>query len=448
VVVVNYNGGELTLRCLRSLEGLAWPPDRLRIVLVDNASIDGVVERVRAELPSVEVVETGANVGFGAGCNAGIARLDDAHYVALVNNDAAVDRGWVAALVDALELASGAGAACPKILFAGRFGAVAVECPTHQRGRGDNRALGVQVSGCRVDGEDVWRETQLVSGFWGQEAGTAGQWTAARALLHVPRGSEPTTTVELCLVADDDTDVVISGGDQQVQCRVGTRPDWYEITASIPSFDVLNSAGALLVEGGYGADRGYLEPDHGQYESAEEVFGWSGAGVLLSRAYLDDVGRFHEPLFLYYEDLDLSWRGRARGWRSVYVPGAVERHVHAASSVEGSELFHHYVERNRLLVLARNASTVVARRSAVRFVLTTASYARRDCLVALRFGRAPNVDVVRCRLRAFVAFLGLLPAALRERRILRRRMTSTDDDVNRWVAAGPNPGPSVLSSGE
>ena len=68
-------------------------------------------------------------------------------------------------------------------------------------------------------------------------------------------------------------------------------------------------------------------------------------------AYLDDVGLFDEDLFLYYEDTDLSWRGRLRGWRYVYEPASLVRHRHAASSGVGSKVFRYYTERNRPLML-------------------------------------------------------------------------------------------------
>ena len=127
VVVVNHNGGDLTLRCLRSLLASEWPSDRLWVVLVDNASSDGVVAKVRADLGAVTVVETGSNVGFGAGCNAGIRVLPDVDYVALVNNDATVEPGWLVPLVAALQSAPDIGAALPKILFAGAFVDVTAE---------------------------------------------------------------------------------------------------------------------------------------------------------------------------------------------------------------------------------------------------------------------------------------------------------------------------------
>ena len=83
IVVVNYNGGDLTIDCLRSLVRTAWPAGQLRVVLVDNASSDGVAARVRSELPVVRVVERDTNDGFGAACNVGIAHLGDVDAVAL-----------------------------------------------------------------------------------------------------------------------------------------------------------------------------------------------------------------------------------------------------------------------------------------------------------------------------------------------------------------------------
>ena len=83
VVVVNHNGGELTLACLRTVLATSWPPDRLAVVLVDNGSNDGIANRVRRELPGVEVHELGRNVGFGAACNVGIASLTDVDAIAL-----------------------------------------------------------------------------------------------------------------------------------------------------------------------------------------------------------------------------------------------------------------------------------------------------------------------------------------------------------------------------
>ena len=147
--------------------------------------------------------------------------------------------------------------------------------------------------------------------------------------------------------------------------------------------------------------RGFFEPDDGQFDEPAEVFGWCGAGVLLRRTYLDDVGLFDEDLFVYYEDLELSWRGTEHGWRYRTVPTSVVRHVHAVTSGRGSRLKQYYDERNRLLVVARHGTTTTASAAALRSLFVTASYARRDVLAPMLRGRAPRPDVAWRRLRAW-----------------------------------------------
>jgi GT2 family glycosyltransferase len=106
VVMVNWNGREDTLRCLRSLE--AQTDRGFAIVLVDNGSADGSVEAVRREFPRVEILETGENLGFAEGSNRGIAATRSA-WVATLNNDTVADPRWIE------ELRRAASAASPRV---------------------------------------------------------------------------------------------------------------------------------------------------------------------------------------------------------------------------------------------------------------------------------------------------------------------------------------------
>jgi hypothetical protein len=119
------------------------------------------------------------------------------------------------------------------------------------------------------------------------------------------------------------------------------------------------------------------------------------------------------------------------------VPESEVRHLHAATSVEGSALFQHFVERNRLLLLVRNAPARLAARSVVRYVLTTESYARRDVVRPVLGGHRPNLGLVRARVRSYLAFLRLLPEMLAERRRLRRRQIVRDDELLSWAVPQP-----------
>jgi GT2 family glycosyltransferase len=98
-VVVNWNGWRDTLPCLESLARQDYPA--LHVIVVDNASTDDSVERIRADCPWVELLESGANRGFAAGCNIGIvvARNRGAEFIWLLNNDTVAPPNTLSQLV-------------------------------------------------------------------------------------------------------------------------------------------------------------------------------------------------------------------------------------------------------------------------------------------------------------------------------------------------------------
>ena len=118
--------------------------------------------------------------------------------------------------------------------------------------------------------------------------------------------------------------------------------------------------------------------------------------------------------FLYYEDLDTSWRLRLAGWSIRAVPAARVTHRHAATSDRHSELFHFHNERNRPLTLLRCAPSRVAATQITRFTLTTGSLALAGAL------SRPIPDQqnfrVRLRLRVLAAVLREDPGAVTHRR--------------------------------
>jgi GT2 family glycosyltransferase len=419
VVVVDYDGGGLTLDCLRSVLGSDWPADRRRVMLVDNASRAPVIETVVREFPAVEIVRNDRNRGFAGGVNVGLRRRRDADFVALVNNDATVDPGWLAPLVQTLESDVRIGAACPKMLLATDSIAVELTATTHRPGRGDARDLGVRCSGARVDGADVWDRVQLVSGFWGAEPMPAdqagGQWTSGTAQLRAPvSGVAP--HLELRLAADAPITVDATSGTRHTAHEVGTEPAWYTVETDATPVPVINNVGTELAPDGYGRDRGWLELDRGQFDTPVDVDAWCGGAVLLRREYLDDVGDFDESLFLYYEDVELSRRGSARGWRYRTAPDSVVRHVHSATASDRSAFAAHYNERNRLLVTTRHAAPTQTARAVGRYLAITASYAQRDVVAPLLRGEPARPEIAARRLRAFGAYVRGAPGALRARR--------------------------------
>jgi GT2 family glycosyltransferase len=433
LVVLNYNGGSHTLRCLEHLRNLDWQADELDLVVVDNASSDGSPEQITERFPEVRIVRNDRNGGFPAN-NLAMGDLDDVRYLGLVNNDAFVEPDYLVPLVEALDADPGLGAACPKLLLAPRFADVRISAPGFRPGGGDGRDLGVMVRGATVDGVDVWRDAHLGEGGWGREADADGtfEWSAPEAALRLPApegGGGTAFRASVVLQARETTTVVVDGGADPVEAVVGRDPVVVTLEVSSPLYDVINNVGSQVFDDGAGADRGWLERDLGQHDQPVEVFAWCGGGVLFRPEYLRDVGLFDDRFFLYYEDTDLSWRGQARGWRYRTAPASVIRHLHAASSVEGSEVFAYHVERNRLLMLVKDAPRQLVLRQVWRYLLVTASYARRDLARPLLAGHRPRLLIVRRRTISFVGFLRLLPTMVSDRRLLRRRQLVPDAEL-------------------
>jgi GT2 family glycosyltransferase len=434
VVVLNFNGGVLTLKCLRHLRNLDWPAAQLEIVCVDNASTDGSIEAIRGEFPEVEIRQTGSNLGFPAN-NLAMSDLQGLDYVALLNNDAYVEPEWLSALVAMMESSPELGAVSSKLLLAPKFTDVVVDSVGFDAGPGDTRVLGVMLRGVLVDGSDVWSDAHVGEGGWGREVDRLGtfEWIGPHGVVRVPfeRGTTPQKAT-LLFDSPLPTTVTVDGGSGPIEVAVESGRSSVTVGLSAKSYDVVNNVGSIVFEDGAGADRGWLARDDGLFDEPEDVFAWCGGSVLLRPSYLADVGLLDERFFLYYEDTDLSWRGRARGWRYCTAPKSIARHVHAASSGEGSEMFAYFVERNRLLMLVKNAPANMAAKQVWRYVLITLSYARRDIIRPVVHLKRPRLTIVRRRLRSFLGFLALLPAMLVTRWRLRSTQLVPDAELAEW----------------
>lgn len=113
IVVVNYNGLQLTLGCLNSLKGELESLRDVRVALCDNGSAAGEAERLEQEIDAagwsgwIDFIKLPINLGFTGGNNAAIrsalnrdARPD---YFLLLNNDTIVRPGAIASLLHYIE---------------------------------------------------------------------------------------------------------------------------------------------------------------------------------------------------------------------------------------------------------------------------------------------------------------------------------------------------------
>lgn len=174
--------------------------------------------------------------------------------------------------------------------------------------------------------------------------------------------------------------------------------------------EILDTTGHLAFSARLFRNRGEGQVDAGQFSSADEVFGVSGALALYRVAALDDVACagevFDADLFAFWEDVDLDWRLQLRGWQAWYEPQARAWHQRGGAGPRRTAAVERLNFANRFLVIAKNDDPAALAR-ALPGVTTTSVLKAGELAITV-----PS------------AFLGsftharLLPAALRKRRLI------------------------------
>ncbi len=199
------------------------------------------------------------------------------------------------------------------------------------------------------------------------------------------------------------------------------RNPWADMAASkLVLYDrpgTLHSAGDYYSLEAVPNSRGVWQPDTGQYDTEEEVFGPAAAAAAYKRSMLADLarsggtqprGRVLDPqLWMYAEDVDLNLRARLRGYRTVYVPTARVRH--RLSATGGGTLASYYVGRNLIYLVAKDLPLPFILRHLLRILKAQMRFAL-DALRHLRGAAA------RARLRGMLAGLLTWPRVLPTRK--------------------------------
>ena len=117
IILVNWNGRELTLDCLRSLSAITYHPHV--IIVVDNGSHDGSVDAIRQEFPGVTLLPMRENLRFAGGNNAGVKKAleMDAEMILLLNNDTTVAPDFLTQLVNRMRSGKSIGIVAPAIFY-------------------------------------------------------------------------------------------------------------------------------------------------------------------------------------------------------------------------------------------------------------------------------------------------------------------------------------------
>ncbi len=169
-------------------------------------------------------------------------------------------------------------------------------------------------------------------------------------------------------------------------------------------------------------------PDREESRMPRFVFAIDGAATLLRREMLEDVeidGEYYdEDFFAGKEDLDLSWRAQLYGWKCLYVPSAIGKHVRTftprdrRSTVAGG--LRTSSVRNRYLLMLKNDLW----KHFVRHFPQIAIYDLKILAYILLYERSS--------LWAYAQTARLIPKALHKRKVIMSRKRVGDEYILQW----------------
>lgn len=182
---------------------------------------------------------------------------------------------------------------------------------------------------------------------------------------------EPNYVEEMVKAFKDDRVGAVSGKLYQVDQSLIPQ-GLINLKSKISNLKLLDTTGVVISKSGRARDRGQHEVDTGQYDNKFQVDAVSGAGCMYRSAALSSVKLqvksdksaplvtsnsqlatsefFDDDFHSYWEDVDLAWRMKNKGWSNIFVPTAVGYHGRTAGSSRGGYLhFIDFVRHHRAL---------------------------------------------------------------------------------------------------
>jgi len=247
IILLNWNSFDHSSNCIESLQLCDYL--NFEIIVVDNGSIDGSGNLLKAKFPDINLIASATNEGFAAGNNRGFSYAIENQftYAMMLNNDVFVEPNFISKLINYMESHPETGAIQPKIFF------------NHDR-------------------KKIWNGGSYFLSWLG--------WTYSKRYMR----------------------------------RAG----------------VLQS----------------------QFQQVEWI---TGCAFLTKTSILQEVGLLEEAFFIYYEDVDLSFRIRSKGYQLTFHPESIIYHIAGSSNkakVKGKEgysspIVHYLNSRNHIWFLKK-----------------------------------------------------------------------------------------------
>ena len=191
----------------------------------------------------------------------------------------------------------------------------------------------------------------------------------------------------------------------------------------------LDTTGDFYTTWGLPGPRNRDEPVENAPSKPGEVFGATGGGAIYRAAIFDDIDMFDEDFFMYYEDVDLSFRAQLAGWKVRFTPEAIAYHKVGASSKKVPGLAVYNTFKNLPLVFIKNVPRQLFWYIGIRFFLT----------YWLIFASAVRHGNGWPALKGILASIVHKPAAYKKRLTIQKNRKASVDYIRSIIHSGPLP---------
>lgn len=198
--------------------------------------------------------------------------------------------------------------------------------------------------------------------------------------------------------------------------------------------------GSNIDKTGYPMSYLYLECQPKNLPNTMEVFYVSGCSMLFRKKVFEEVGMFDEKFYIYKDDLDLCWRMKLFGYKTVVNLNSVLRHMSGVTQggvAKGKKIVtysttakkRYYGEKNTLRMLLKNYSTRVLFGILPFYFLTLLAE-------AVFFVAKGQVKMPLVYLRTFWWNVQNLPDTLKTRRKIQKKRKVSDNSIMQDMAKG------------
>jgi len=199
---------------------------------------------------------------------------------------------------------------------------------------------------------------------------------------------------------------------------------------------IIDFAGELIYKDFSFIGRGLNELDVGQYDKVEEIFGPMAAAALYRKAMLDEIGLFDSDYYTYPDDFDLAWRGRIAGWKCMFVPTAKVYHVHSAIGGTGSLTKAYHLEKNRVLMMIKNAPMdkviLSVPYTLIRYFTLARGLKSKKGSAAKMAKSFSKKEMISTLIKAWIHALFEIPRELKKRQKVQSTRKVSRTEMERW----------------